>query len=176
MKLERHAAALSFAAAAVFVAMTVVEFLYFRRIGDGAPSLDLRFAGSSPEDAMSWLNSLGPRGRESVIVWHYLTFDLVFPSLAALALASIILALGRGAPRFPQMRRQAYIVAAALCAPAALADYAQNVAVARLLMDPLNATPDSIAVASALVVAKFVAYVPPLGAIAFLWSSSRRGG
>lgn len=174
MKLERHAAAFSFAAAAVVVAMTVLEFFYFRRIGDGASSLDLRFSGFSPEDAMSWLNALGPRGRETVIVWHYLTFDLVFPALFALALASIILALGRDEPRFPQVRRKAYAAAAALCAPAALADYAQNVAVARLLMDPLNATPDSIAVASALVIAKFVAYVPPLATIAMLWSGGRR--
>ena len=174
MKLERHAAALSFAAAAVFVAMTVLEFFYFRRIGDGVLSLDLRFSGFSPEDAMSWLNALGPRGRQSVIVWHYLTFDLVFPALFALALASIILALGRYSARFPQERRQAYAVAAALAAPAALADYAQNIAVARLLIDTLNARPDSIAVASALVVAKFVAYLPPLATIALLWLSGRR--
>ncbi|TIW58842.1 MAG: hypothetical protein E5V56_11020, partial [Mesorhizobium sp.] len=38
LRLSRHTAALSFVTLAVFVAMTLLEFFYFRRLSGGLPS------------------------------------------------------------------------------------------------------------------------------------------
>ncbi|TIY02407.1 MAG: hypothetical protein E5V22_18340, partial [Mesorhizobium sp.] len=84
LRLSRHAAALCFACAAVFVAMTAMEFLYFRQLSGGLPSLDLRWTGFTPDEGMAWLTALGRRGSEIILVWHYLTFDLLFPALLSL--------------------------------------------------------------------------------------------
>jgi len=174
-ELSRHAAALSLASGAVFVAMTALEFLYFRRLSGGLSSLDLRVAGFTPDEGMAWLTALGRRGSEIVIVWHYLTFDLLFPALFSVTLASVILAAGRRLPRFRRLSDRAQLLlAAGVVAPYTLADYAQNVAVARLLSDFLHANPDSLSLASALVVTKFAFMVVPLAVIATFVLAARR--
>ena len=70
MRLSRHAAVLSVVSAAVFIAMTGLEFLYFQRLSGGLSTLDLRFTGFTPDEGMAWLTALGRRGSEIIIVWH----------------------------------------------------------------------------------------------------------
>ncbi|TIU61221.1 MAG: hypothetical protein E5W15_32475, partial [Mesorhizobium sp.] len=41
LRLSRHAAALSIASIALFLAMTALEFLYFQRLSGGLASLDI---------------------------------------------------------------------------------------------------------------------------------------
>src|SRR6187399_1955713 len=48
LRLSRHAAVLCFLSAAVFIAMTAMEFLYFRQLSGGLPSLDMRVFGFTP--------------------------------------------------------------------------------------------------------------------------------
>ncbi|QND59769.1 hypothetical protein HB778_26840 [Mesorhizobium huakuii] len=155
--------------AAVFIAMTVLEFLYFRQLSGGLPSLDMRYFGFTPDEGMAWLTALGRRGGEIILVWHYLTFDLLFPALLSLTLVSLILATGRRLKTFRTLPGQVQsIVALVLVLPYTLADYAQNIAVARLLSDFLSANPDSLSLASVLIVTKFALLAIPLVVIAIL--------
>lgn len=167
LRLARHATVLSFASFAVFLAMNALEFFYFRGLSGGLPSLDMRVMGFTPDEGMAWLTALGRRGGEIIIVWHYLTFDLLFPALLSLTLVSLILAFGRRLGAFRAMPAQVQALAAVvLVAPYTLADYAQNFAVARLLSDFQSANPDSLAYASSLVVAKFVLLMIPFAVVA----------
>ncbi|RWP29774.1 MAG: hypothetical protein EOR02_15335 [Mesorhizobium sp.] len=175
LRLSRHAAALCFVCAAVFVAMTAIEFLYFRQLSGGLPSLDLRFAGFTPDEGMAWLTALGRRGSEIILVWHYLTFDLLFPALLSLTLVGLILAAGRRLKNFraPSAQLQS-LFALVLVLPYTLADYAQNIAVARMLSDFLSANPDSLSFASALIVIKFALLAIPVTVIAVFHLAAQR--
>ncbi|RWK63525.1 MAG: hypothetical protein EOR78_04120 [Mesorhizobium sp.] len=167
LRLSRHAAALCFVCVAVFFAMSAMEFLYFRQLSGGLPSLDLRFTGFTPDEGMAWLTALGRRGSEIILVWHYLTFDLLFPALLSLTLVSLILATGRRLKTFRALSAQFQsLFAFVLVLPYMLADYAQNIAVARLLSDFLSANPDSLSFASALIVIKFALLTIPVIVIA----------
>ncbi|MFD2058066.1 hypothetical protein ACFSQT_34800 [Mesorhizobium calcicola] len=170
LRLSRHAAALCFLSGAVFIAMTVLEFSYFRQLSGGLASLDTRFLGFTPDEGMAWLTALGRRGGEIILVWHYLTFDLLFPALLSVTLVSLILSSGRRLKTFRVLPGQLQsIFALILVLPYTLADYAQNIAVARLLSDFLSANPDSLSLASALIVTKFALLAIPLTVIAAFW-------
>jgi hypothetical protein len=175
-RLPRHAAPLSLASAIVFAAMAALELLYFRKLSGGLPSLDIRAFGFTPDAGMAWLTALGRAGSENIIVWHYLTFDLLFPALFSLTLISLIMAAGHRLPGFAALsdRGQA-ILALVLVLPYTLADYGQNLAVVRLLSDFLSANPDSLAFASALIVTKFaLGTVPVIAILAFVLAGQRR--
>ncbi|PZV36879.1 hypothetical protein [Mesorhizobium kowhaii] len=175
LRLSRHAAALCFLSAAVFIAMTVLEFFYFRQLSGGLASLDMRFLGFTPDEGMAWLTALGRRGGEIILVWHYLTFDLLFPALLSLTLVSLILATGRRLKNFRVLPGQMQsIFALILVLPYTLADYAQNIAVASLLSDFLSANPDSLSLASALIVTKFALLAIPLIVIAAFWLAGQK--
>jgi hypothetical protein len=176
LRLARHAAALCVMSGAVFIAMMALEFLYFRRLSGGLPSLDMRLSGFTPDEGMAWLTTLGRRGGEIILVWHYLTFDLLFPALLSLTMVSLLLATGRRLRAFRAMpARLQSVFAVVLVLPYTLADYAQNIAVARLLSDFLSANPDSLALASALIVTKFALGAIPLIVIAvFLLAGQKR--
>ncbi|MDX8496225.1 hypothetical protein RFN29_32370 [Mesorhizobium sp. VK22B] len=167
LRLSRHAAALSIASATVFIAMTALEFFYFRRLSGGLPSLDMRVTGFTPDEGMAWLTALGRRGGEIIIVWHYLTFDLLFPALLSLTLLSLILAFSRRLSNFRAMPAQLRALSAlVLVLPYTLADYAQNFAIARLLSDFQLANPDSLSFASSLTVTKFALLAVPVAVVA----------
>ena len=172
----RETGFLCFLASVEFVLMTLMEQFYFERLSGGLPSLDVRVLGFSREEGMEWLTALGPGGSETILVWHYLTFDLVFPALLSAALASLILRFGNRLPRFAALSdtgKLALLGAAVL--PCMLTDYAQNIAVARLLSDPLNADPFSLSLASGLIVTKFALFAIPLLVIAvFLLAGQKR--
>ncbi|AZO12868.1 hypothetical protein EN817_03725 [Mesorhizobium sp. M3A.F.Ca.ET.174.01.1.1] len=173
--MSRHAAALSVASAAVFTAMTALEFLYFRSLSGGLASLDMRVTGFTPDEGMAWLTALGRRGGEIILVWHYLTFDLLFPALLSLTLVSLILAFGRRHAGFRAMPAQLQALSAVLLVvPYTIADYAQNFAVARLLSDFQSANPDSLAFASSVTVTKFALLAIPFMAVAVLALAGRR--
>ena len=176
LRLPRHAAALCFLSAAVFIAMTVMEFFYFRQLSGGLPSLDMRYFGFTPDEGMAWLTALGRRGGEIIIVWHYLTFDLLFPALLSVTLVSLILVFGRRLSTFRAMSAQLQaLFSLVLVLPYAAADYAQNLAVARLLSDFQSANPDSLAFASSLTVTKFALLAIPVFVIAvFALAGQRR--
>jgi hypothetical protein len=175
LRLSRHAAALSIASVMVFLAMTTLEFFYFRQLSGGLPSLDMRVAGFTPDEGMAWLTALGRRGGEIIIVWHYLTFDLLFPALLSLTLVSLILSFGRRLVAFRAMPAQAQALSALLLVlPYTFADYAQNFAVARLLSDFQSANPDSLSFASSLTVTKFVLLAIPLLVIAVFALAGQR--
>ncbi|CAN7604883.1 hypothetical protein [Mesorhizobium sp. LjRoot246] len=175
LRLSRHVAALCFLSAAVFIAMTVMEFLYFRRLSGGLPSLDMRVFGFTPDEGMAWLTALGRRGGEIILVWHYLTFDLLFPALLSVTLVSLILAVGRRLKAFRVLSAQLQsIFALVLVLPYTLAHYAQNIAVARLLSDFLSANPDSLSLASALTVTKFALFAVPAIVIVAFWLAGQK--
>jgi hypothetical protein len=170
LRLSRHAGALCFLSASVFIAMTLLEFFYFRQLSGGLPSLDMRYFGFTPDEGMAWLTALGRRGGEIILVWHYLTFDLLFPALLSLTLVSLILATGRRLKNFRVLPPQAQsIFALVLVLPYMIADYAENLAVARLLSDFLSANADSLSFASALIVAKFALLAVPVAVIMIFW-------
>ena len=176
LRLSRHAGALCVASTAVFIAMTLLEFFYFRQLSGGLPSLDVRFGGFTPDEGMAWLTALGRRGSEIILVWHYLTFDLLFPALLSVTMVSLILATGRRLKPFRALPVQVQsLLALAVVLPYTCADYAQNIAVARLLSDQLSANPDSLSFASSLIVTKFTLLALPVAVIAaFVFASLRR--
>lgn len=175
LRLARHAGALCFAAAAVFIIMTLLEFFYFRRLSGGLPSLDVRLGGFTPDEGMAWLTALGRRGSEIILVWHYLTFDLLFPALLSLTMVSLILATGRRLKNFRAMPVQLQaLFALVIVLPYTSANYAQNIAVARLLSDALSANPDSLSLASSLIVTKFAFLAIPVAVIAVLVLAAQR--
>ena len=176
LRLPRHAAALCFLSAAVFIAMTGMEFFYFRQLSGGLSSLDVRFGGFTPDEGMAWLTALGRRGSEIILVWHYLTFDLLFPALLSVTMVSLILATGRRLKPFRALPVQVQsLLALVVVLPYTCADYAQNIAVARLLSDALSANPDSLSFASSLIVTKFALLALPVAVIAaFIVASQRR--
>ena len=55
---------------------------------------------------MAWLTALGRRGGEIILVWHYLTFDLLFPALLSVTMVSLILATGRRLKTFRALPAQ----------------------------------------------------------------------
>jgi hypothetical protein len=175
LRLSRHAAVLCFASGAVFVVMTAMEFFYFRRLSGGLPSLDMRVAGFTPDEGMAWLTALGRRGGEIILVWHYLTFDLLFPALLSVTMVSLILVTGRRLTNFrAQPAHVQSIFALLLVLPYTLADYAQNVAVASLLSDFLSANPDSLSLASSLTVTKFALLAIPVVVIGLFTLAGRQ--
>ncbi|MFC3322643.1 hypothetical protein [Mesorhizobium cantuariense] len=175
LRLSRHAAALCFLSAVVFIVMTALEFFYFRQLSGGLPSLDMRIFGFTPDEGMAWLTALGRRGGEIILVWHYLTFDLLFPVLLSVTLVSLILATGRRLKAFRGLTAQMQsIFAVVLVLPYTLADYAQNLALARLLSDFLSANPDSLSFASSLIVTKFALFAVPVIVIAAFWLAGQK--
>ena len=176
LRLSRHAAALSIASIALFLVMTALEFLYFQRLSGGLISLDMRVAGFTPDEGMAWLTALGRRGGEIIIVWHYLTFDLLFPALLSLTLVSLISALGRRISAFRALPAQVQaLFSLVLVLPYTIADYVQNLVVARLLSDFQSANPDSLAFASSAIMAKFALLAIPVFVIAvFALAAQRR--
>lgn len=159
----------------VFLAMAALELFYFEQLSGGQVSLDLRMFGFTPDEGMAWLTALGRRGSEIIIVWHYLTFDLLFPALLSITLVSAVLALGNRLTRFTEMsNRKRALLALGLVLPYTLAAYAENIATVRLLSDFLYANPDSLTFASILVVSKFVLLFVPLAAAAFLYMAGRK--
>ncbi|WP_404927886.1 hypothetical protein [Mesorhizobium sp. ORM16] len=155
--------------------MTLMEFFYFRQLSGGLPSLDMRVFGFTPDEGMAWLTALGRRGGEIILVWHYLTFDLLFPALLSVTLVSLILAAGRRLRNFRVLPGQMQsIFALILVLPYTIANYAQNIAVARLLSDFLSANPDSLGLASALIVTKFALLAIPVIVIAVFWLAGQK--
>jgi hypothetical protein len=155
--------------------MSLLEFFYFRQLSGGLASLDMRVFGFTPDEGMAWLTALGRRGSEIVIVWHYLTFDLVFPALFSLTLIALLLWAGQRLPRFAALSNAAQAgFALILVLPFTLADYGQNIAVVRLLSDFLYANPDSLGFASTLIVTKFALGAIPVVVIAALYLAGER--
>lgn len=174
-RLARHAGALCVASACVFAAMVLLEFFYFRSLSGGLPSLDMRYFGFTPDEGMEWLTALGRRGSENILVWHYLTFDLLFPALLSMTLVSLILAAGNRLRRFSALSENARSsFALGLVLPYTVADYAQNIAVARVLSDPVAANPDTLSLASGLIVAKFALGAIPIIVIVALVLAGQR--
>ncbi len=66
------------------------------------------------------------------------------------------------------------ILALGLVLPYTVADYVQNIVVIRLLSNFLNANPDSLAFASALIVTRLALAVVPLAVVATFYLAGRK--
>jgi hypothetical protein len=175
MRLLRNPVVLAVAAIPVALVLLALEFLYLRPLTGGQPSLDWRFDGFRPLEALSWLTALGPRGREAALVWHYLTADLLFPFLVGTALAGFTYLAARRTPRLarlpdPTLRR--------LCVlwvlPYLLADYGENAHNAVMLVDPVGVSHSLIRTASVLVILKHIFFAVGVLTLATLVVLSRR--
>ncbi|MDP3895462.1 MAG: hypothetical protein Q8Q62_02180 [Mesorhizobium sp.] len=166
---------LAILAAANFAAMVVLDACWFRPAAGGLASLDTRVTGFTTEDAFQWLTALGPQGREAIIVWHYLTFDLTFPALFSLAVAGFVLTYARRLDRFKSLPRRAQTLCAlAVPLPYALADYGQNLLVVRMLAAPVDVSQALAAAASVLVILKFAFCIAALAIVAAAIMAARR--
>ena len=176
MRVLRHTSLLVILALGEFLMMAALELLYFRQLSGGLPSLDVRAFGFTAGEATAWLAAIGPSGAQTILVWHYLTFDLIFPALLAAALASLIIHFGRSLPRFAKLpERVQTLLAAVLVLPYMGFDYAQNLAVASILADPFQAKLETILLASSLVVLKFAfGVIPVLVIVLFALAGHKR--
>lgn len=175
MRILRHPQILLALTGLVYMVMVVLEHFYFRRLSGGLPSLDSRVAGFSTESAFTWVTALGPAGSQAVLVWHYLTLDLVFPALFGLTLASLTLAASRNIAFFSGYSQRVRNAAALIwVSPYVLADYCQNLLIGMLLADPVGTRHSLVEAASVLVVLKFVfGGIGVAVILAMLWYSRR---
>lgn len=170
LRIIRHPLLLCVATAGVWIAMMAMELFYFRRLSGGLTQLDYRPFGFSTDDVTDWLTALGPAGAQAMLVWHYLTFDLVFPGLFGLALASLTLSATKHIPRLARHPHRTRAVACVLwVTPYVLVDYLQNLVVAGMLTDPTGLDHTVVEVASSLVEAKFLFGVTGLAVLGLLW-------
>ncbi|MCV0395574.1 MAG: hypothetical protein K5872_17065 [Rhizobiaceae bacterium] len=170
MHIIRHPLLLCVATAVLWLFMMAIELLWFRSLSGGLVQLDYRPFGFSTDDVSDWLTALGPVGAQAMLVWHYLTFDLVFPALFGLTLASLTLSATRHIPR---LSRHPYGVRATACVlwvlPYIFVDYLQNLVVAGMLTDPTGLDHTIVEVASGLNVAKFLFAAIGIAVLFLLW-------
>ena len=175
MRFLRHPGVLTVAAIPVALVMLALEFLYLRPLTGGQASLDWRYDGFRPMEALSWLTALGPRGREAVLVWHYLTADLLFPFLVGFALGGFTYYAARQLPFF---RRFTDATLRKLCVlwimPYLIADYGENIMISAMLIDPVGVSHSLMRTASAFVILKHIFFGIGLIAIAALVLMARR--
>ncbi|MDI6027676.1 hypothetical protein QBK99_15915 [Corticibacterium sp. UT-5YL-CI-8] len=173
-RLWRHAGPLTMATLAVLAIMVLLEFFYFRSLSGGLASLAWRPFGFAPQQGIEWLTALGPRGAEAILVWHYLSIDLLFPALLSLTLISLLLHAAHDVAAFKAIspNRRA-TVALTLVLPYTVANYAQNAAVVRVLSDPLSANADTLALASTLGMLKYALLAVPLLVLGCLFAARR---
>jgi hypothetical protein len=171
----RHPVVLTVAAIPVALVMLAFEFLYLRPLTSGQASLSWRFDGFKPMEALSWLTALGPRGREAVLVWHYLTADLLFPFLVGFALAGFTYYAAR---RVLFFRRFNDATLRRLCViwilPYLIVDYGENILISAMLVDPVGVSHSLIRTASAFVILKHVFFGIGLIVLALLGWLGRR--
>jgi hypothetical protein len=173
--LRRGTVALCVVSAALFLVMIVLEFFYFQRLSGGLFSLDIRLMGFSSDDAVAWLTALGEPGREAVLVWQYSSFDLFFPAVFGLALVGLFLHAASRSALLASRSKRAHLAAGVLVVlPYVVANYAQNILIARMLTDPSAASIWLTSLASKLVMAKFLLAVAAIAVVASI--SLRRGG
>ncbi|GHD05672.1 hypothetical protein ACFOEZ_01925 [Tianweitania populi] len=175
MRFLRNPGVLTVAAIPVALVMLAFEFLYLRPLTGGQASLDWRFDGFKPMEALSWLTALGPRGREAVLVWHYLTADLLFPVLVGFALGGFTYYAAR---RVSFFRRLADSTLRKLCVlwilPYLIVDYGENIMISAMLVDPVGVSHSLIRTASVFVILKHVFFGIGLIVIAALSVLARR--
>ena len=175
MRFLRNPGVLTVAAIPVALVMLALEFLYLRPLTGGQASLDWRFDGFKPLEALSWLTALGPRGREAVLVWHYLTADLLFPVLVGFALGGFTYYAAR---RIPMLRRLNDATLRKLCVlwilPYLIADYGENIMISAMLVDPVGVSHSLIRTASVFVILKHVFFGIGLIVITALTILARR--
>jgi len=165
--LRRATVALCTVSVALFLVMIVLEFFYFQRLSGGLASLDIRLLGFSSDDAVAWLTALGEPGREAVLVWQYSSFDLFFPAVFGLALIGIFLHAASRSAALSQRSKRIQLAAGVLVVlPYVVADYAQNMLIARMLSDPSAASVWLTSLTSELVTAKFLLALAAMAVIA----------
>jgi len=161
-----HAWLVLIATAVVFIAMSLGPSQVILRESGGQPPFDLRAFGYSPQEARLFLEALGKEGRRAYLEMHR-SHDALFPALLA---ASGILLLRR---LWQPPWRYVFYAAAIL---AALADYAENAFVRRVLLAwPGAFDPDLIRLASLATVVKYALLeLVFLALLAGLWQAWRR--
>jgi hypothetical protein len=176
MRALRHPNVFAIAALPLLAVMMALEFLYLRPLTGGQASLDWRFDGFRPLEALSWMTALGPRGRETLLVWHYLSADLFFPILVGLALAGYTYYAAR---RIEPFRRLDDLILRRLCLlwimPYLLADYGQNVMVAIMLADPVAVSHSLMRTASVFIILKYAFFTIGILVLAALAYAGRAG-
>lgn len=169
MRLLRNPIVLTVAAIPVGLVMLALEFLYLRPMTGGQASLDWRLEGFKPMEALSWLTALGPRGRETLLVWHYLTADLLFPLLVGFALGGFTYYAARELPRLRQFGDlQLRRLCVAWIMPFLIADYGSNAMIATMLIDPVGVSHSLIRTASVFVILKHAFFAVGLLVLALL--------
>lgn len=172
--LRRATVTLCAVSIALFLVMNVLEFFYFQQLSGGLASLDIRVLGFSSDDAVAWLTALGEPGREAVLVWQYSSFDLFFPAVFGLALMGVFLHVSNRADMFfARSKRAQLVIAAIIVLPYVVADYAQNILVARMLSDPSAASIWLTSLASDLVTAKFLLAAAAIAIICAVYLRAR---
>jgi hypothetical protein len=172
--LRRATVALCVVSAVLFLAMIVLEFFCFQRLSGGLASLDIRLLGFSSDDAVAWLTALGEPGREAVLVWQYSSFDLFFPAIFGLALLGLFLhAASRSAMFSLRSKRTQLATGILIVLPYVVADYAQNILIARMLSDPSAASIWLTSLASEFVMAKFLLALAAMAAVAAVFLRGR---
>ena len=168
--LRRWKPLLAATAVVLAVANLIEQFVLRPKAGD-LPSLDFRILGFTTAEAQDWLDKLDSHGggRWAAIWLHYATIDLVLPALLVLTLASMIVLFGSRLAGFAAYTPKAQaLIAIGLALPYGVLDYAQNIAVLRLLNAPGPVSDGAVSLASGLNVAKFALLFVPLLVIAVL--------
>lgn len=157
MRVLRYPNVFAIAALILAALVMILEFSYLRPLTGGLVGLDLRMDGFKPAEAINYVMMLGPRGRETLLVWHYLTLDLFLPAAIALALAGYTFHLLQHFSPFSQWSdRKLGIASLIWVLPYLLADYGQNILISGVLANPIGLSHSAIRAASVLGILKFI--------------------
>jgi hypothetical protein len=143
----RQAALFGLAAAGIYLLMIFVTLAHIETLS-GLRPFDMRPGGYSAEQANSLINALEPIGRR-----YYLTrqipLDLVYPSLMALTLVSLLKWLGSR-----DVSQKLIQIGVWVSIGAAIADYIENVGICLMILSWPETSADTVLAASVASIVK----------------------
>ena len=143
----RQAALFGFAATGIYLLMIYVTLAHIEALS-GLRPFDMRLSGYSAEQANSLLNALGSSGRR-----YYLTrqipLDLVYPSLMALTLVSLLKWLGSLGVDHKLVQ-----IGIWFSIGAAVADYLENVGICLMILSWPETSANTVLAASVASIVK----------------------
>lgn len=144
-------------ALALYLALAWLHQFRLVPMAGGLQSPDMHMLGYDPAFVKEWIDALGRDGRLLFLQAHTFFLDLIFPPSFAFAAALLAWRAGTGLSWFDRMAALRRVVLVALAPAFYLGfDWSENMAVARMVADPMTINDAAAASASFRTVWKWV--------------------
>lgn len=155
--LNRATAAAAIAAAALYLGLVWLHQFRLAPMAGGLQAPDVHAFGYDAETVKLWIEALGRDGRLLFLQAHTFFLDLLFPPAFAFAAAMLTLWTGRRVGWFSRLAGlRRFVIAVAAPAFYLGFDWSENLAVARMVADPMTISDAAAAHASMLSVGKWI--------------------